>query len=210
MRGLVLVAASGLAREVVAALPSEVDDVVLLDDDPDRWTTRLAGADVVGGLDRVEDYPDHQVVVCAGRGAVRRSLVERLAQHGVRDDRFATVVHPGVSIPSGCTVGCGTVLLAGVVLTADVTLGRHVVVMPHVTLTHDDVVEDYATLAAGVSLGGGVRIGEEAYVGMNASVREHVLVAPRTTVAMGAVLLESTTTDQTWMGVPARSVPTAR
>ncbi len=76
-------------------------------------------------------------------------------------------------------------------LTADVTVGAHVAVMPQAVLTHDDVVDDFATIAAGVRLGGGARIERGAYLGAGALVRE--AVRDRRLVAwsgMGAVVLD--------------------
>jgi acetyltransferase-like isoleucine patch superfamily enzyme len=81
--------------------------------------------------------------------------------------------------------------------------------MPGVTLTHDDVVEDFATFAAGVSLGGGVRVGRGAYLGMNSCVRERTVIGANATVGMGAVVLADVPAGQTWVGVPARSLETA-
>ena len=72
------------------------------------------------------------------------------------------------------------------------------------TLTHDDVVEDFATLCAGVSLGGGVAVGEAAYLGMNASVREGVRIGADATVGMGAVVLRRRAGRRDLGGSPAR------
>jgi sugar O-acyltransferase (sialic acid O-acetyltransferase NeuD family) len=200
---LVLVGAGGLAREVLPVARKAYREVVAVDDDPSTWGSSLYGVRVLGGLDLVSGLPDAEVLVCLGRGTARRAVVERLAQLGVGQDRYPTVIHPSVEIPAGCSVEGGSIVLAQVAMTADVRVGRHVVVMPNATLTHDDVLENFATVCAGVALGGAVRIGEAAYIGMNASVREGLEVGYDSTLGMGAVLVESMPPGQTWAGVPA-------
>lgn len=208
---LVLVTASGLAREVLAMLRMHpmYQVVGFVDDDPVRQGTTVDCVPVLGPVQALRDRPDVQVLVCAGRGSVREALVGRLEQLGVDEQRYATVVHPGVEVPPGCSVGAGSILLAGTVLTAAVTVGRHVAVMPHVTLTHDDVVEDYATVCAGVHLAGRVRVGRAAYLGTGSTVREDVQVGAGATLGMGAALVDDLPAGQTWAGVPARHLAAA-
>jgi sugar O-acyltransferase (sialic acid O-acetyltransferase NeuD family) len=206
MSTLVVVAASGLAREALAVdgLVDAFDRVVVLDDDPRLWVGEIAGFAVLGGgLERVVELTRHQVLVCAGSGRARRTIVARLSDLGVGPQRFTSVRHPSVDVPAGCSVGEGSILLAHVTLTRDVRVGRHVVAMPGVTLTHDVVVEDFATLCAGVSVGGHVRVCEAAYLGMNSSVRERVVVGDGATLGMGAALLTDLPDHETWVGVPA-------
>ncbi|MGN6577864.1 MAG: acetyltransferase [Nocardioides sp.] len=207
--GILLVAASGLARETLAVERrlGRFTRVRVLDDNPAMWGTTVDGVPVVGGLEEVKRYDESSIVVCAGHGAVRQHLVLRLGELGVSDDRYTSVIHPSVDLPEGCTVGVGSILLAQVALTARATVGRHVVVMPHVTLTHDDVVQDYATLCAGVVLGGEVRVGPTAYLGMGSSVRERVAVGDGATLGMGSALLRDLPPGETWVGVPARPMP---
>jgi sugar O-acyltransferase (sialic acid O-acetyltransferase NeuD family) len=208
---LILVAASGLAREVLALVRShgEYEVVGILDDDEARHGTTLDGVPVLGGLAAVVDHPGPELLVCAGRGFSRERIVERLDQLGVTPIRYATVVHRSVEVPRGCEVGIGSIVLAGAVLTAAVTVGSHVVVMPNVTLTHDCVLQDFSTVCAGVALGGSVVVGRTAYVGMNASVRENVRVGEGATLGMGAALLVDQPDGETWAGVPARPLGVA-
>ena len=204
---LLLVAASGLAREVLAVCEATGRSVVgVLDDDPAKAGTALGTTTVLGPLDRVRHHPDAELLLCAGKGSVRRDLAVRLAALGVGDDRYATVVDPSVRVPRSCSLGGGSILLGGVVLTADVRVGRHVVCMPHVTLTHDDDLADYVTLTTGVSLGGGVTVGEAAYIGMNASVREQRTVGAACVLGMGAALVGDQPPATVYAGVPARPI----
>ena len=212
MTTLVLVAASGLAGEVAAAAASRetsYDEIVAVDDNRERWGEVIGSVDGAGGVKvvgPVEVVTDcgADLVICAGAGGTRRRLAERLSRYGVGPERYATIVHPSASVPTGCELGGGTVLLAGVVLTAGVRVGRHVVAMPNAVLTHDDIVGDYATLCAGVTLGGEVVIGEAAYLGMSSSVRQRTTVGADSVLGMGAVLLSDLPAGETWAGVPAR------
>ncbi|MFP3579201.1 acetyltransferase [Arthrobacter sp. fls2-241-R2A-200] len=208
MSELLLIAASGLAREVLAMVRSSgpFDVIGILDDDEDKVGRVVDGAHVLGPIRDALNFPYALLLVCIGNGSGRESVVMRLRALGLAEDRYATAIHPSVLVPEGCVIGRGSILLAHVTMTASVSLGSHVVAMPGVTFTHDDVVSDFATLAAGVSLGGGVRIGRAAYIGMNASVREGRSVGAKATIGMGAAVLSDVPADETWVGVPARVI----
>jgi sugar O-acyltransferase (sialic acid O-acetyltransferase NeuD family) len=208
--GLVLVAGSGLAAETIAAVRAagSHDPLVILDDDAARWGQELSDVPIVGGVDEIRAFADYDVVVCAGRGTMRKTLVNRIRIFGVGPDRYARVVHPSVDVPHGCVVGRGSIVLGHVTLTAAVTIGSHVVVMPNTSITHDDHVSDFATLCAGVTLGGRVLVCEGAYVGMNASVREGLCLGAGSTLGMGSVLLEDLPPGETWAGVPSTPIVT--
>ena len=204
-RPLLLIAASGLAREVLPVARESGRDVLgFLDDRHDELPRTIGGAPVLGGIDDIPLYPDADVLVCVGSGLGRERVVARLGELGVDSSRYATIVDPSVRNPGACPVGPGSILLAGVVITADAVVGSHVVVMPRVTITHDCLINDFATLAAGVTLGGGVRIGRGAYLGMNSAVRQGLSIGTGATVGMGAVVLSDIHDSETWAGVPAR------
>lgn len=209
MRELLLLGASGLAREVAAADQHDYRIIGVLDDDPALFGARIAGAEVIGGIAHAAEY-DADLLVCIGSGHGRRAVVQRLTALGVPVWRYGTLVDASVRIPAGCAVRSGSILLAHVVLTADAELGRHVVAMPNVTVTHDCRVADFATLTAGVSLAGGVEVGEAAYLGMNASVRQGLRIGAGAIVGMGAAVLSDIPAGEIWAGVPARPLPVQR
>ncbi len=203
---LLLVAASGLAREAIEAVRAGgVQRVVgILDDNPARWRTELAGVPVLGPAEVAAEFPDARLLLCPGRGGSRAALVQRLLAQGVGEERFATVVHPAAVVPPGAVLGAGTILLAGTIITDTISIGRHVVVMPNVVLTHGVFVSDYATVCAGAVLNGDVRVGEGAYLGAGCLVRERCQVGEDATVGMGAVVIRDVPPGGVWVGNPAR------
>jgi acetyltransferase-like isoleucine patch superfamily enzyme len=77
-------------------------------------------------------------------------------------------------------------------------------------LTHDDLIEDHATLAAGVRLAGWVVVADAAYLGSGALVREGVRIGAGALVGMGSTVLTDVPAGEVWAGSPARRLrPTA-
>jgi sugar O-acyltransferase (sialic acid O-acetyltransferase NeuD family) len=213
---LVLVGAGGLGREA-AACARATNAVVrrtwdlwgFVDDALAGCDREIDGFAVLGPVEHLEQLLARgdrtpEVVVCTGRpGATesRRTLARRL---GAVDARFATIVHPTVSLAAGSSVGPGSIVLAQVVVTAPVVIGRHVVVMPHVVFTHDDRIGDFTTFGAGALLAGGVHVGDGAYIGSGACIREHVTIGAGAVIGMGSVVLRDVPAGEVWAGNPAR------
>ncbi|MGW7259348.1 acetyltransferase [Streptomyces sp. NPDC054834] len=211
MNELLIIGAGGFARETVQAVADTGEFKVLghLDDNPALHGTEVDGVPVLGGCDLVHELPGARVVICVGNPrdyAARARLVRRFA---LPADRYATVIHPTASVSETSAVGPGSVLLPHCVLTAAVRVGAHVAVMPQVVLTHDDVVEDYATIASGVRLGGGARLEQGAYVGSGALVREGTTVGAWSLVGMGSAVLGDVPPGEVWVGSPARRLRAA-
>jgi sugar O-acyltransferase (sialic acid O-acetyltransferase NeuD family) len=205
---LIIIGASGLAREVLAVVRETGSHrpVGVLDDDPRSVGDSFDGVAVLGTIADLGVYLDTELVLCVGSGRARERIMQRIARSGYRTNPFATIVDPGVRNPSRSPIGAGSILLGNTSITASASIGEHVVVMPGVTITHDDVVESFTTLASGVSLGGGVRVGRGAYLGMNAAVLPGVTIGRGAVVGMGAAVLGDVPEDETWAGVPARSL----
>jgi sugar O-acyltransferase (sialic acid O-acetyltransferase NeuD family) len=210
---LVLVGSGGfgretaeLVRDVNAAHPGRWDLLGFLDDDAERWGTSVSGTTVLGGIDTLAELGEPRVVVCTGHPGdftSKKRIVRRL---DLPPERFATLVHPSATLAASCRLGEGTVVLAAVVATTDVEVGAHAGIMPQTVFTHDDRLDDFVTVGAGVRLAGAVHVEEGAYLGSGCLIREQRTIGAWALVGMGAVVTRDVPGGEVWAGSPARFV----
>lgn len=157
------------------------------------------------GHDSVLDRLPPDVCVAGFRFGSRnyRSWPATVAQLGLPAERWATVVDPRASVSRRATVGRGAVVLAGTVVGADVRIGDHVIVLQNATVSHDCVLDDYASVSAGVTFAGHVHVGRCAYVGAGATVFARA-IGEGSLVGAGSLVRKDVPPDEVWAGNPAR------
>jgi len=204
---LVIIGAGGFGREALdlvkdinAAAPT-FDFLGFLDDgDVPIHLLRRLEAPLLGRSSILADLAA-SYVIAIGKAEPRRRIAAMASSWG---RTAATLRHPSATIGSDVQVGEGVVIAAGVRLTTHIVLGRQAHLNLNSTVGHDVIVEDFATLFAGVHLGGGCVIGEGATLGTGSVILPNVRVGRGAVVGAGAVVVRDVAPDTTVVGAVAR------
>jgi sugar O-acyltransferase (sialic acid O-acetyltransferase NeuD family) len=208
---LAVFGAGGHAREVIAlvrdlnaVLPAE-KRWQLLGAITDRADWRFAediGVPRLGGIEWLPEHPSCSVVIAIGDPAARKDIASRI--RAGCPNPFATLVHPRAWFAERVMLGEGSQVLAGTLLNADVRIGAHVILNIGCRVSHDSVVEDFATLGPGATLCGGVKVGEGCELGACSVVLPRIAIGRGARLGAGAVAVSPIASGITAAGVPAR------
>jgi sugar O-acyltransferase (sialic acid O-acetyltransferase NeuD family) len=119
---------------------------------------------------------------------------------------FISTFHPSAQIARGVVVGKGSVCMAGAVVNSDCRIGDFCIVNTKASLDHDSSMEDYASIAPGVTTGGYVSIGAFSAVSLGASIADRRRVGRHTVIGAGSVVLHDLPDFCVAYGAPARVV----
>lgn len=208
---LVIIGAGGLGREIfdlvrdINRSGATFDVLGFLDDgDVDARLLGRLGASWLGPTSTLVDL-GAQYVIGIGTVAPRRRI-DAMARSWLRTP--GTLVHPSATIGSDVLIGEGAMIAAGVRLSTHTVVGRHSQVNLNSTIGHDAVVEDFATLYAGVHVSGGCVIEEGATLGTGSVILPNVRVGRGAIVGAGTVVTRHVAPDTTVVGAVGR--PTLR
>ena len=153
--------------------------------------------DLVGGIVAIGDNNDRAKVVAQIGG---------LCPHM----RFVSAIHPSASVGSGTVIGAGSVIMAGAVVNPCCQVGRFCIVNTKASLDHDCVMEDFSSLAPGVTTGGYCRIGSYSAVNIGAILRDGIVIGEHSVVGGGSMVLRAVDAFSVAYGVPARKIRNRR
>lgn len=198
---IAVIGAGGHAKVVIATLQAAgYESIVVFDDDPAKWGSRLLGSPVAGPVSEVREQEIESGIIAIGSNSKRKKIVSTVSLEWVR------LVHPTASTHPSVALGAGTVVLAGAVIQPDTVVGAHVIINTGAVLDHDCRLGDFVHIAPSVSLCGGVRIGEGTLVGVGASAIPGIRVGCWSTVGAGAAVVGDLPDRTLAIGVPARPV----
>ncbi len=202
---VIVVGAGGFGREIICwvedchaagtlpRLGGFIDDV----------TDSLPGYDVQR-IGTVQDYAPQSgdlFIVALGEPAKKRKVVEMLQTRG---GRFATLLHPTVTVVRTATIGEGVIMCPYAMAMPDSRAERFVTILNYSGMGHDAVVGEFSTLSSVVDVTGRVRVGANVTVGSGARLLPGITVGDGATIGAGAVVVRSVKPGMTVYAPPAK------
>ena len=207
MNNIVLIGSSGHAKVIIDIVQQEgkYNVVGLLDRHRQVDETTL-GYRILG---KEEDLPALKkvyslmgVIVAIGDNFYRSKVVA-LIRKICPDLPFVCAIHPKASIGTDVSIGEGTVIMAGVTINPCSSVGRFCILNTNSSLDHDSTMEDFASLAPGVTTGGNCRIGKYSALGIGATLIHDVQVGKQSVIGAGALVMKSIESFAVAYGTPA-------
>ena len=96
--------------------------------------------------------------------------------------------------------------MSGAIVNADAKVGKFCILNTKSSLGHDSVLEDFASLASGVTIGGNVKIGHSSAICLSASIIPGVVIGKNTVIGTGAIVLKSVGDNLIAYGNPAKVI----
>jgi len=176
-----------------------------LDDNSENWGKELLGVRILGPLSTALDY-DAFFVNGIGSPTTFHKKPEIIARADIREDRWATIIHPTASVSKTAHIGIGTVIFQNATVTSNVVIGKHVVILPNSIISHDVQIGDYSCIAGGACISGNVKLGAKCYIGTNSSIIGNVTIGEQCLIGMGSVVLKDVPENTVVAGNPAREL----
>jgi sugar O-acyltransferase (sialic acid O-acetyltransferase NeuD family) len=178
--------------------------VGFVDDDPARHHKVCGGLPVHGGMEYLVRHSGECLVALGmGNPSIKRIIVERTRAYA---RGFPVLVHPTVQLNKRITIRQGSQLHAGTIATVDIDIGEFVTCNRRVDISHDCVIENFATIAPAVTLTGAVKVRTGADVGAAATCIPGITIGEWSVIGAGAVVTRDVPAHTTAVGVPARII----
>jgi sugar O-acyltransferase (sialic acid O-acetyltransferase NeuD family) len=210
MKDLLFFPFGGNAREsLIAALAQNKIKPMwnikgFIDDNQSLLGKKCCGVPVMGGKEKLKDFPSAQVIAVPGRAdnfMKRKKIIDLL---NLPNESFAIVIDPSARIAPDAEIGKNTVLMANVVASSLVKIGDHNIILPNTVIAHDSIIGDYSIIGSNVTISGGCNIGSNCYIGSGTSIKENIKIGNGSLIGMASNVVTDVSAGVVVAGNPAR------
>lgn len=210
MDNILLIGSSGHAKVVLDVVEKEAKYQIIGFLDPFRKIGETTlGYPVLGKEEDLfklrSEYQIKGIIVAIGDNFLRAKVANRLRTID-GDLPFISSIHPSAVIGKNVKIGVGTVIMAGVVVNPDSKIGNFCIVNTKASLDHDSVMEDFSSLAPGVTTGGNCSLGQFSVLSLGCSVIHGVQIGEHTVIGAGSVVLKTLGPLVLAYGCPAKVI----
>lgn len=161
------------------------------------------GLPVVGFEDIEQKYPfhDYDLFIAIGYSRLNKARAEKCRDARARGYRLATYVSSRSTSYPDLKIGDNCFVMEGNLIQPFVTIGDSVIIWSGCVISHHVDIGSNCFIAAQSVVSGNVKIHPYCFIGVNATLRENIVLAKNTIVGAGALVLQSTEENQSYLGV---------
>lgn len=193
-----------LAREQLLRDGGEIDQLVFVDDNPQREFVN--GHKVMTSEDFMAiEANSHHATLAIANSSIRQKLAERILTDDIKlwDIKASNVV-----VMDEAEIGAGAILSPFVTITSNIEIGKCFQANIYSYVAHDCQIGDFVTFAPCVKCNGNIKIEDHAYIATGAIIRQGkpgnpIIIGERAIVGMGAVVTKNVPAGVTVIGNPA-------
>lgn len=210
MKDIAIFGAGGFGREL-ACLLNRINEkspswrlVGFFDDGVETGTKISHHGEVLGGMDKLNDWPSPLAIAIAiGDPMALKSVRERIVNPNLF---FPNIIHPDFLIADeqSFTIGQGNIIQGGCSASCDVTIGDFNVFNGSICMGHDDKIGNYNVLMPSIIVSGEVTIGEGNLIGVGSIILQQIKIGNNVRLGAGAVLMTKPKDGNTYIGNPAK------
>lgn len=160
------------------------------------------GLPVVGFGDLEQQYPpdNYELFVAIGYSRLNQDRAEKCREAKARAYQLSTYISSRSICYPDLEIGENCLIMEGNVIQPFVTIGDNVIIWSGSLISHHVDIGSNCFIAAKVAISGKVKIEPFCFVGVNATLRENITLARNTIIGAGALVLQSTEENQSYLG----------
>lgn len=196
---------NGNGLEAVTCIGEQFRFIGFIDDTPEKIGISQYGFEV---FDRkvLTKRPDALVLAVPGSPASYKNRRHIIGSLELKQERFATVIHPKASISPLATIGSNVLIMAGVVITSNAVIGSHICILPNTVIHHDVTIGGWSLVGSNVTIAGNTVLEENCYIGSGTSLINNIVVGANSLVGLGSNVINHVPKDAKVVGNPARQI----
>lgn len=203
MEKIIVVGAGGFGKEVAwMAKRCGFEVVGFLDSTPEKQNTKVMGIDVLGPIEKSQQFIDYKFVIAIGNPRARKKIIDQFFYD--ENFKFAILIDPQAIIGENVSLAEGVIICAGAILTVDIVVGKHSIININCTIGHDVKIKNFVTIAPNASVSGNINLDNCVEIGTNATLREKLIINEGAMVGMGAVVTKDVEKNHVMVGNPAK------
>ncbi|MGR7813243.1 NeuD/PglB/VioB family sugar acetyltransferase [Lacinutrix undariae] len=188
-----------------------IHTIVGIIDSEKKIGKKIDGYEVIGRQEDIstliEKYKFEGCLITIGDNYTRKLIYEEVSEKAPNLN-WPNAIHPSVIIGKNVMMGMGILMMAGVIVNTNAKLGDFTNFFTRCNIEHDCVINDYASISAGVVLGGKVIVGKLSAVTLNATVFDRLTIGENVVVGAASLITKNIPDNVLIYGNPGKIIRT--